>query len=235
MVPQKSGDLELPETRFTYFDPEDKKYVTLTAPGIPIRVEEALVRTTSATPFDDKNAGNEPSLTLSRNLTSEEALLTLDYQPKTQTVIGSEILRRPNFMAANLLAALGLSISCFILHRARRNRENPRYQFMAQSKVEAKAAAQAAKRAALAGEGDAFFREAKNSLCAALAARTGDNFQAASIDDIVSAMARLDVSENRIDDSREFLKTADAQRFGRRNTTELQAMVTQFESILKEL
>lgn len=234
VVPQKSGDLEIPETNFSYFDPEKQSYITLNAPSIPIRVRGATFRTAPSMPETTPQSGPE-KLALSRNLSAEEALLTLDYQPKKPTKLGTGIIHQPGFIAMNGLAAALFSIACFFLHRSRKHREDPRYRLRAQSKAAAKVAAASARKAAQEGDADRFFSEASRALRARLTGRTTGRFQAASIEEIASAMDALKISAIRIEEARAFFNAADAQRFGRQNTTTLKPMLAQFEAILKEL
>ncbi|MFP4259769.1 MAG: BatD family protein [Opitutales bacterium] len=235
-IPQQHGALKLPETEFSYFDPTEAEYVTLTAPPIPIEVEATAKRTaptTSAPPAPNQPAATD--LELSRNLTAEEALLTLDYQPKAPAPLGFSLLQRPGFIAANLLAALILASSCTRLHRRKKLRDDPAYRLRLESRAAAKKSTAAAREARDQSDPERFFKEATSALRHLLSARTGRPLQAASSAEIVKAMTQLGLPEKAVGNCRAFLCAADTHRFSDHSAAEFESATSQFESLLKVL
>ncbi|TVP81671.1 MAG: protein BatD, partial [Puniceicoccaceae bacterium] len=78
LIPQRAGALLIPEMKFAYFDPESKSYVELVAPPIEISVRPSNRHAlTQALPPQGSS-----SLPLPQQMSTKEALLTLDYRPK---------------------------------------------------------------------------------------------------------------------------------------------------------
>ncbi len=234
-MPEQHGALELPQTIFSYFDPAEAEYVTLTAPPIPIQVEAAPNRAAPPVSSMSTTQTGTSNLKLSRNLTAEEALLTLDYQPHPSARLGTDLLRRPGFIAANVLAALALASGCVFLHRRKKLRDDPRYRLRLESRAAAQKSAASAWEACKASDADRFFKEAAAALRQKLSARSGHPLQAASSDEIVEAMTQLGLPEKAVGDARAFLTATDTHQFSGSSPAKLESAASQFESLMKVL
>ena len=234
-MPEQHGELELPQTDFSYFDPTAAEYVTLKAPPIPIQVEAAPNQAAPPAAPSSPVQTNTSNFELSRNLTAEEALLILDYQPKPSARLGLDLLRRPGFVAANALAALALASGCVFLHRRKKMRDDPRYRLRLESRAAAQKSAASAREAFKVSDADRFFKEAAAALRHKLSARTGNPVQAASGVEMVEAMSELGLPEKAVEDARAFLTAADTHQFGGSSPAKLESAASQFESLLKVL
>ncbi len=235
LIPQAQGLLEIPATEFSYFDPDEEKYITLTVPPIPIDVAagtlpSAPVQTTPGLP-----APNQMELELTRSLSAEEALLTLDYRPQPARPLGRGIFKSPLFIGSNLLAAIGLAAGCLALRQRRIWREDPVHRLRMRAKAARKSAEKSARTALRRGDADSFYRQSQNILRQAATARTGRSMQSAGIEELVPVLEDLGLEQAEIDDCRELFAAADARRFGRRPETISDQAATHFETVLKAL
>jgi hypothetical protein len=214
-IPRRSGDLQLPETFFSYFDPEKKEYVELKAPAIDVAVSPAQ-RSFAPPPTSDLPETEQPDRTLSRTLTAEEALLTLDYRPKAGHTLGTAILQSPGFIAANALAALGIAAAALTLRRIKANREDPSSPIR-QSARKALAENKKAFTDALGRkDADSFYKHALAAIRNAATVRTAAPMQGANAEQIASLL-----EGNAKKSCRELFAAAEANRFGRSETQRL--------------
>jgi hypothetical protein len=228
-IPQRAGELEIPEIKFSYFDPEQEEYVELTAPPIPVKVSPAQNSGVPApqTPTEKTVA---PDQQLSRDLTAKEALLTLDYRPKEPRPVGYTILRNPVFIGLNLAAGLLLCSGTALLIREKRKREDPGYPARAAAKKSLQEAKAAYRQALESGDAERFFKEGQSAIRDAATLRTGQPMPGAD-----SAEIEALLSGAAVDDCRAFFEAANGQRFGRQSREDLQAHQLQIERILQAL
>ncbi|PXA04916.1 hypothetical protein DDZ13_02830 [Coraliomargarita sinensis] len=228
-VPQRPGKLSIPETRFSYFDPEQEEYVELTAPPIPVEVSPAK-NNFSPTPPPPTRGTPEPDLQLSKALSSEEALLTLDYRPKEPRPVGYGILRSPVFIGLNILAGLLIAAGATLLYRNRRHRQDPRYALRAEAKQALKAARQGYLEALRADDAETFYKQGELAVRHAATVKTGRSMQSAE-----SAQIEALLSGQAAEDCRAFFETANAHRFGGNAEKAYTDAQQQIERILKAL
>jgi hypothetical protein len=228
-IPERSGQLELPETRFSYFDPEQEEYVELVAP--PIRVEVAASQNNPPPPPDSKTPSiPERNLKLSRNLTSEEALLTLDYRPETARTLGYAILESPGFIIANLLSGFSLATTAILLRRQRHQREDPAYPMRAAAKRALKDAKSAYQQALQQEDIDSVYEHGQTAIRHAASIRSHRSMQSASSEEIAELLSGP-VAE----DCRAFFAAANAHRFGGRKPQQISKAAEQIERTLEAL
>lgn len=237
LIPQQSGRLLIPETRFSYFDPVKKTYITLTAPPIPVDVTPGQPMTSSPSlpaPLQT-GSGESSDPTLTRSLSPEEALLTLDYRPRPAHRTGGASWQHPGFIAANLAVASTLIVVGALLQRSRKLREHPSYRIRQIARKAAEKAIAAARAAAAAGEPEAFYREAGIALRQKVTAQTGKILAAAGAGEITQALAGSGLAPDEFRAIQTFLTAADSQRFGGQQAAPLRDAAADFESILKVL
>jgi len=228
-IPQRAGQLELPETRFSYFDPEKKEYLELSAPAIPVKV--APGQNTFRTPPEMALPPSaEKDLELTRTLTAEEALLTLDYRPKKAPTIGSTILTQPFYISLNGAALFGLLVSAILLIRFRKNREDPIYPLLKTARESLKQETEKYKTALSKNDSTAFYKSAQAAIRHAATIKYRQNLQNAN--SIVISQLLPDEAAEAIN---AFFAAADAHRFGRSNDAKVNEARQQLEIILKSL
>ena len=132
LIPQLAGPLELPEVAFSYFNPNTKSYVTLDSPPLKIQVERSV--NTSPPTIAGQLPAQPPGepIDLTRSLTAEEALTTLDYQPKSGRSVETLSVRDPAFLCKTTGLLAAITIACVLLHLHRRNHADPLYQLKQQ-------------------------------------------------------------------------------------------------------
>lgn len=232
MIPKQAGTVEIPEIRFAYFEAEAKRYTQLSSPAIEIEVS----------PSDRPAAPSSPStqtvpppsneaVPLQQELTAEEALLTLDYRPRSSH--RTSHWNSARFWSINATIALGLVSTGLVLRRKRRLKEDPAYADQQLAKQElrtTKAAAQGAKVA------DDFYAQAQSAIRLAVSYRTGENHRTANIDTLCEVMLKTGVCERAISQTRSLFATADALRFaGKASNSDLAKARSELEGILKAL
>ncbi|MEO0510633.1 MAG: BatD family protein [Verrucomicrobiota bacterium] len=228
-VPQRAGKLKLPETEFSYFDPSERKYIKLSAPSIEVPVSPAQ-NTFIPSPSIPLPESNGTELELSRTLTAEEALLTLDYRPKTGKTIGTGILASPIFIAFNAFSALTLVGASLLFARIRRNREDPTYPIRKAAKEFLKSEQASCLKALEKEEAGLFYKAAQSAIRHAATARTGHSMMSAESSEIAALL-----SEKTARQCNTLFEVADAHRFGGSSAKELASAKEQLDQILKEL
>lgn len=232
MIPKQAGTLEIPEIRFAYFEADAKRYTQLSSPTIKIEVS----------PSDRPAAPSNPStqtalppskeaVPLQQELTAEEALLTLDYRPRSSH--RTSHWNSAPFWSINGAIAVGLVTTGIVLRRKRRLKEDSAYADQQLAKQElrtTKTAAQEAK------EADDFYAQAQSALRLAVTYRTGENHRTANIDTLCEALLKKGLSERAISQTRRLFVTADALRFaGKASNSNLAKAKSELEGILKAL
>lgn len=228
-IPQRAGELELPETEFSYFDPKQEEYVELTAPPIPVEVAAAENNLTATTPPPATKAP-ESSGQLAKSLTSEEALLTLDYRPKDPRPVGLGILRNPAFISLNIVAGLAVIGGALFLRRRKRHGEDPRYPVRMAAKSSLRESRAACLQARQNDDAEAFYQHGQSAIRHAATLKTGRPMQSAE-----SAQIESLLSGQVAGDCRGFFEAANALRFGGNTREPLSEAQQQLERILKAL
>ncbi|HKK18187.1 MAG TPA: hypothetical protein VJ952_05850, partial [Opitutales bacterium] len=197
----------------------------------PIPIEVSPAKTVAAPPpTTPAPTAPESGLALSNILSSEEALLTLDYRPEEPRPVGYGILRSPAFIGLNLLAALVLGGGAFLLYRSKRRREDPDYVARAAAKKSLKEARQAYLKALRDDDADTFYKQGQNAIRQAATLRTGHPMQSAE-----STRIEALLDGQMVEDCRAFFAAADAHRFGGNTEKTHCEAQEQLERILKAL
>lgn len=233
MIPNKAGKLQTPEIEFAYFEPAAKRYITLNSPSIPIAVSPST--TPQAAPTNAPQATPLPSeaTPLQQELSTEEALLTLDYRPNSGKQLSGNTLSDPRFWLFNAAIVLTLIGSCLWLHRKRRLKEDPVYAAQNAAKNELRSETLAAKKTQTA---EAFYAHAQNAIRLAVTCRSQQNHRTANINELTDALHGAGVADETIEQTRSLFQTADALRFaGTSQSTDLPAAKQTLERILKAI
>ncbi len=232
MIPNTAGDLDIPEIQFAYFDPATKRYTELSSPPITIKVSPSDKPQVISGPITQAPAFATEATPLQKELSLEEALLTLDYRPK-QTKQSSKPLQNPKFWMTNLAAASALLISGLFLRRKRRLRNDPAYASLQTAKQEFRSTIQAARGAK---DAENFFQSAQSAIRLALTCRTGKNHRNADIAAITQCLSDRGCPQDLIEQCRTLYQTADALRFsGNHPQSNLSEAKAQLERILKAI
>ncbi len=236
-IPQAAGKRMLPEVTFSYFDPEDKEYVELSAPPIAVTVAPSLQPQMSATPTPAKVSEQAtPTTNLNKTLTPEEALLTLDYRPEPGRPIGFTAIKEPLFYIANATALCALIGTALFLRKSRRLRTDSAY---AQSKAvnqELKQALAALKDAESQQNVADFYHHAQTAIRLAASKRFAENLRAAELTQLQATFKQPPLNDAVIEATRQIFNKADALRFsGQAPQSDLRAARQQLDTILKAL
>jgi hypothetical protein len=234
MIPNKAGNLQIPEIEFTYFEPETLKYTTLESP--PIQIEVSPSTTPPAAPIAAVANGPtqvEQQIPLQNELSLEEALLTLDYRPQASKSLNNHPLQSIGFWLINsAIAALVICTALWLRHQ-RRLKVDPDYAAKKIVKNELKKEIQAAKKNANTQE---FYAHAQSAIRLAVTQRSRQNLRTANISELSTAMRAAKISDDKIQQTQKLFQTADALRFAGKNTqADLPAAKQELESILKAI
>ncbi|MEM1223154.1 MAG: BatD family protein [Verrucomicrobiota bacterium] len=231
-IPQESGSLKLPEVSFAYFDPEFEKYVELTSPPIPVEVTPSA--TSSFIPSMAKASEGDDSIELKRMLTSEEALLMLDYQPRETNPIRPTILSHPLFYTANSIALCTLIGSTVICLRRRKLLNDEEY---ARSKAASESLKQCIKDLDTAQKENQpveFYKTAQTAIRLGVTKRTGKEFSNASANDLEQCFQNLKLPNETIEATNRIFNHANAALYSNTHQkTDLNDDRAAVESILK--
>ena len=232
MIPDATGDLPLPAIVFAYFDPKTKEYVELTAPEIKIEVSPASVVTApAAAPQASAPQATEIiAQPVQRELSIEEALLTLDYQrDQGISLNGAPITQKTWFWASNVLAGALLAAACWVIRRNRRFREDPVYAEQRALRLEL---GQAKKQAMAAEDTKRFHEWSQQCIRLAAAYRSGKNLRTATAAEILES----GIGEEVAGEINVIFSAADAHRFSQsENKGDLGTAKRDLERILKAI
>ena len=232
MIPKQAGTLEIPEMRFAYFEPGTQRYTQLSSPAIEIEVSPSdRPSTPSGLSTQTAPPPSTALLPLQQELTVEEALLTLDYRPRS--IHATSHWNNPRFWTINAAIAVGLVTYGFALRRKRRLKEDPAYAAQQRTNQDLRRSKTAALQAKVAED---FYAQAQSAIRLAVTYRSGENHRTANIDTLCEAMAKKGLSERAISQIRRFFTTADALRFaGKESKSDLAKAKSELEGILKAL
>ncbi|MCC7518634.1 MAG: protein BatD [Verrucomicrobiae bacterium] len=206
VIPLNTSVAAIPETPWSYFDPEAKRYVTLTPPAIPLKVlSSAAPAATGAPPIT-------PSPDAAAAPMSEEERALAEAGSWSRQAAGRLLLlvRKPVFWMALLIPLAGIAAGRRTWDALERRRQNPHH-------LRRVAASRAVRRALVEmdaarthGDSAAFFMAVGRALREQLAARF--HLNAASL---VLADVEPQLGEDRtlLDDIRALFQAADAAAF----------------------
>ncbi len=232
-IPKQSGPLELPEIAFSFLNPQTGDYVELISPVKKVTVSPNLTElnspslATKNTIFPEKTASTE--LALSRDLSPEEVLFTLDYQQKPAQLTETTLLKSKNYYIANALTLLICTLLGLYLRQRRRLNSDPVYALKHAAKQELKKVQAQALETLDVGT---FYEKAQLSLRLAATYKSGKNLRNSGMEQICPLIEDLSIQEM----AETLFATADSIRFAHNITpTELNAAKMQLQTILKNL
>ncbi|NBB80638.1 MAG: hypothetical protein GVY36_14540 [Verrucomicrobia bacterium] len=238
LIPQKTGELTIPPVEFAYFDPDDATYVELSSPAIDISVSpsDRPAQTPPTVPKSTQGSDTPqpPDKTpLARQMSAEEALLTLDYRPRPSSRVLTNPLHQTAFWLVNTLLATLLCGCAYVLRRRRRLAVDPAYADLQSARTDLRAASKAAQ---AASDASTFYADAQRAIRLALTCRTQRSLRSAQSAELSSAMQSSGVDDSIIEASRQLFADADAFRFGAQSSQgNLDAAKAELERILKAL
>ena len=230
-IPEKAGSLKLPEVKFSYFDPSIEKYVELSAPILSAKVAPSNrpVMTTAAPLTEEDSA---PAINLTKALSSEELLVTLDYRPRKGRQIKKSLLSSPWFNYLNCAAFIVLTVSGIVIYRRKQLHQNADYALAHQAKQALKLTVKEAQ----SHDATVFYRSAQQAIRLAATVRTKRNLRSADFAKLEAQFKQSQVADGVIEQARSLFKEADNHRFsGRTHSADLQRARTQLNTILKAL
>lgn len=236
-IPMKAGKQLLPEVKFSFFDPKDKAYIELDAPPIPVEVAPSL-QPQYSTPVAPKTTepDTDEMLALQKQISPEEALLTLDYRPQAATPSGFAILKQPLFYILNTAALIGLCVAAGILRKRKRLATDKDYAQQQAARGELKSALATAKQAAQKSDAVEFYRSAQEAIRLAATARFGQNLRAAELAQLEPLFEANNIAESVTKATVQIFTQADALRFsGQSAQANLPSASEQLETVLKAL
>ncbi|MGZ0657440.1 BatD family protein [Coraliomargarita sp. W4R72] len=233
MIPNRAGTIKIPSIRFAYFDSKAKRYTELSSPPIPIEVSPSDQPAQVSTPNLQAPTQATAALPLQKELSMEEALLTLDYRPKSSKRLDPAGLKGASIWIFNTAIAVTLTIIGLWLRRKRRLKEDPVYAHQQAAKLELRAITKAASQAK---DADNFYAHAQNAVRLATTCRTHQNHRTANINELVDILKSENIAEETITQTRELFQAADAHRFaGTTAHSDLSSAKSQLERILKAI
>lgn len=232
MIPNQAGKLKIPEFAFAYFEPKTKRYAELTAPSIEIEVSPSNTPPAQVAPNIAAPIIGNDMLPQQKELSIEEALLTLDYRPKDASGANGNLLNW-SFWLVNAAAAFALIAICYCLRNRRRLAEDPAYAGQHAAKLDRTTAIKAARRA---NGSESFYHNAQNAIRLAVTYRAQRSFRSANINELTDYMTEQALPTEVIEQTRQLFATADALRFsGTEQSADLSTAKSQLERVLKAI
>lgn len=232
-MPKQPGTLELPEIAFSFLNPQTGDYVELISPRLKVTVNPNITElnnpslATKNTISPKKTASTE--LALSRDLSPEEVLFTLDYQQKPAQLTDTTLLKSKHYYIANALTLLICTLLGLYLRQRRRLNSDPEYALKHAAKQELKKVRAQALKALDVGD---FYEKAQLSLRLAATYKSGKNLRNSGAEQICSLIEDINIQKM----AETLFATADSIRFALNFIpTDLNAAKKQLQTILKNL
>ncbi len=230
-IPETAGTLKLPEVKFSFFDPKTKEYVELSSPALTVKVapsDRPAIAPTAA-PTDDDSA---PEINLTKALSSEELLITLDYRPKPGRSIETDLLSSSDFYGLNGAAFVALTTAGIVIYRRKCLHQNADYALAHKAKQALKVAVKESQ----SNDDAIFYRSAQEAIRLATSARMKRDLRSADFSELEALLKQSQISDTMIEQARALFNEADIHRFsGRTHSADLQRARTQLNTILKAL
>jgi len=209
LVPQEAGKTATPPLGFSYFDPDEERYISLEAPGLPVEVFPAPGQPGPAPGQADSGPGERPG----RQTTLAEEL-PLKVEPGSGPATLTPLFYRPGFYAAQLLPAAATAAALAVGRRQRRLREDAAYARERARRAAMRAALGRADAAAQRGDSPAFLDAALDALRNAAAG--GRDLQPAALtrNELDELLRGAGVSQETLEDARALLAADEAARYG---------------------
>lgn len=226
VTPLRPGNLEIPPLPFAYFDPATESYVDAPSSPISLRVNAGEVwvdPTPSPTSTLPGTAAPPPTQTLFQT----------ENEPGSWTpaLVASPSLASSGFWYAQLapLSAFALLLA-WRLRSRHADRETPKKR-LAQLRA-------AAKNAVRFNDPDAFHRAVRDAIRVQVGALVGhERPDALATDEILAVLRQREASQATLDETAEFLRTAETREFAAADTTDLPLgeLMTQAKRLLKRI
>ncbi|MFQ3223881.1 MAG: hypothetical protein ACI8Z5_000120 [Lentimonas sp.] len=231
-IPEKVGTLKLPEVRFSFFDPKVGKYIELSSPELSVAVAPSLRPALPTQPIATGKDDAAPAINLTKTLSPEELLITLDYRPIAGRSIQKSLCSSSLCYGLNAVGLLALTTAGIWICRHKRLHQNADYALA----HEAKQALKATLKAAQSSDGADFYRSAQEAVRLAATARMKRNLRSADLAELEAVFQQINLSDDVIAQTRALFQAADGHRFsGRSQRADLQSARTQLNTILKAL
>lgn len=236
MTPMRAGQLKTPAIQFSYYDPKSATYVTLKSPPIPITVKPSdrpfMPPVTVANNTDQQETGG--TALLSRSLTREEALMTLDYQAQKKALPDqTHPFQSKAFLALQGVLLFLLSTTAILLRRHVRFNEDPK-RVLAQAAR--KASKKAHKEALSATSVTEYYESALSAVRHAATARTEEDQSNATFNQLRGLIKDPEKNQPAIDALEQLCRGADALHFsGKQQDNDLETLRPLLDPLLKQL
>ena len=232
-IPEKAGSLKRPAVKFSFFDPKAQKYVELSNPALTVEVAPSNRPAVATIPTEsDEHDSAPPAINLTKALSPEELLITLDYRPKQGRHIETNLLSSSWFYGLNASAFVALTAAGILIYRRKRLHSNADYALA----HKAKQALKATLKDSQSNDPAVFYRSAQEAIRLAATARIKRNLRSADFAELEAQFKQIQVTDEVIEQARALFNEADNHRFsGRTYSADLQHARTQLNTILKAL
>ncbi|WP_211204031.1 BatD family protein [Chloroherpeton thalassium] len=224
-IPRTSGDFELGRVKFVYFDPEKRKYITLSSPEMAIYVKQGSYSPTSA--FADKREIARFGTDIRFIKTDTETL-----HPKR-----APIYRSAWFYGSMMIPALAFVFFFIQKQRDEKMQGDVAYARRYKANPEARKRLKAAKTFLKENSQQAFFAELEAALIKFIGNKFNIAEQAMTKDEIKSVLQSKSVSSEMIEQLMHILTTSEMYRYAPSVTSKenLDAFYEEAEKIISEL
>jgi hypothetical protein len=227
VTPQNQEVRELPAFSFTYFDPEQKAYETVSQPALPITVRAA-------------GAAPVPSIAVTKPAAQDNSPAQQDILPVKQKLgrlvaTGSPLLARPGFLALQSLPVLAFLAALVWRLRADNLANNPRLRRQRQVEQLVRAGLVDLRKFAADNNSEQFFAALFRLLQEQLGERL-DCPASAITESVVDEMGALSAPTATLAALRELFQSCNQARYAPvRDRQELAAVADKFETVTREL
>jgi hypothetical protein len=228
VVPQSADLRELPPVSFSYFDPEQKAYRTLTHPGIPLLVRPA-------------GSAVAPTFVTNARRPQENTSTTQDIVPNKQRLgsvaqIGPPMVEQPWFVALQGVPVLAFISALVWRKRADRLANNPRLRRRRQVAQVVREGIEELQQLAAANKSDEFFASLFRLLQEQLGERLDLPASAITEAVIEERLRPHQVPESTLESLQELFQACNLARYAPvQSSQQLAALIPKVKSVLREV
>lgn len=228
VTPQSTDVHQLPQLSFSFFDPDDGNYRTLTQPSVPLAVRSAGKATVPASAAVRAGGAQNPS--------SPQDIMPIKEEMGALVAAGPPLVIRPVFLALQGLPVLGFLAALVWRKRADSLANNPRLRRQRAVAQLIASGMDDLKKCAAENKPDEFFAMLFRLLQEQLGERLDCPASSITENLIDEHPALRGASENLLNGLRELFQLCNQARYAPvRGSSELNSVAAQFENVVGEL
>lgn len=228
-IPTRQGQLSIPAVSYSFFDPQKKKYRTVSTKPISISASSTLQSLATEVPFTGASGGRIAA-----------GMRSIRYLKKSSSAFqpqGATLIFKRSYLVLNAIPVLALLALAVYRRRSERLRTDTAYARSRSAARQAKLRLKSASAFASVDTAEKFFGEIRLAVFAFVADRLNISHHGLTLDQLSDTLQRAKFSEAEIRECRQLLQRADFVRYstGSISSEDIAVSLRKAEEILVRL